>query len=81
MGGGCESGEEEKWGRVWEWGRGKMGEECGSGEDEKWGEDVEEDSTKARIESHNYQFSYNIFIHNRDGLKLYSYTQLHKLVG
>ena len=50
-----------------------MGRGCGSGE--------EGDSTKAKIESHNYQFSYNIIIHNGDGLKLYSYTQLYKLVG
>ena len=57
-------------GWVWEWGGGKMGEDV-----------EEEDSTKAKIESHNYQFSYNIFIHNGDGLKLYSYTQLYKLVG
>ena len=40
--------------RVWEWGGGIMGGGCGSRE--------EGDSTKAKIESHNYQFSYNIII-------------------
>ena len=55
------------------WGEGVGVGGCGSGE--------EGDSTKAKIESHNYQFSYNIIIHNGDGLKLYSYTQLYKLVG